>query len=74
MLREKNILLDYQSFKEEMDIQKQRAKAAWRGSGDKALHGDFKKALELFGKNNFVGYTRKNITTKILAFLMKSLK
>ncbi len=69
MLREKNLTVDTKTFDKLMNEQKQRAKAAWKGSGDSASEGDFKKLIEKFGKNEFVGYDTLNSEAKILALL-----
>ncbi len=74
MLREKNVALDVDGFNTEMQVQKERAKAAWKGSGDAAKDGDFKIALEQFGENEFVGYTQTANETKILALFDESMK
>ncbi|HEF3559902.1 TPA: alanine--tRNA ligase, partial [Campylobacter upsaliensis] len=41
MLREKGLSIDEECFERLMSEQKERAKAAWKGSGDKAVSGDF---------------------------------
>ena len=69
MLREKNLTVDTKTFDKLMNEQKQRAKAAWKGSGDSVSEGDFKKLIEKFGKNEFVGYDTLNSEAKILALL-----
>jgi len=69
MLREKNLQLDTTKFKELMDEQRNRAKAAWKGSGDDAVSGDFKTLLEEFGENEFIGYETRHHASKILALL-----
>ncbi|MBE0515614.1 alanine--tRNA ligase, partial [Sulfurimonas sp.] len=69
MLREKNLKLDTATFEELMSQQRTRAKAAWKGSGDEAVHGDFKELLEKFGENNFVGYESTKNRSKVLALL-----
>ena len=56
MLREKNLSLDTEGFDALMKAQRERAKAAWKGSGDAHVEGDFKALLETFGENSFVGY------------------
>ena len=56
MLKSHNLKLDSDKFEELMLEQRTRAKAAWKGSGDDAVHGDFKELLEKFGENTFVGY------------------
>jgi alanyl-tRNA synthetase len=69
MLREKELKLDSAKFEELMLEQRTRAKAAWKGSGDDAVHGDFKELLEKFGENCFVGYESTKQKSKILALL-----
>ncbi|EAL9781542.1 alanine--tRNA ligase [Campylobacter upsaliensis] len=74
MLREKGLSIDEECFERLMSEQKERAKAAWKGSGDKAVGGDFKILLERFGKNEFVGYTQKACESQILALLDENFK
>ena len=75
MLREKNIKIDEKKFDELMSEQRQRAKAAWKGSGDKATAiGDFKALLEKFGENEFIGYETTKSKSKILAILNDEFK
>lgn len=69
MLREKNLSVDEAKFDELMNEQKKRAKASWKGSGDKAVNGDFKILLEKFGENEFIGYEKMENESKILALL-----
>lgn len=75
MLREKNISVDEKKFDELMSEQRKKAKASWRGSGDKAIEsGDFKVLLEKFGENEFVGYEKTINKTEILALLDENFK
>lgn len=74
MLREKGLSIDEECFERLMSEQKERAKAAWKGSGDKAVSGDFKALLERFGQNEFVGYTQKACESQILALLDENFK
>ena len=69
MLREKNISVDIKRFEELMRKQKERSKASWKGSGDRAVSGDFKTLLEKYGKNEFVGYDRLEVKTKVVSLL-----
>ncbi|MGE4294220.1 MAG: alanine--tRNA ligase [Campylobacterales bacterium] len=69
MLRVSNTPLDTAGFDAAMKIQRESAKAAWKGSGDAAKDGDFKPLLEQFGENRFVGYDRFEHTTEVLALL-----
>ncbi|MDY0124298.1 alanine--tRNA ligase [Sulfurimonas sp.] len=69
MLREKGLKLDTATFDVLMQEQRSRAKAAWKGSGDEAVHGDFKELLEKFGENTFVGYESTKQKSRVLALL-----
>ena len=69
MLKDKGIDVDIAEFERLMQEQRQRAKAAWKGSGDAKVEGDFKALLETFGKNNFVGYESLTAESKVLALL-----
>ncbi len=74
MLKEKNLEVDTKRFDELMQEQRDRAKAAWKGSGDEAVHGDFKELLEEFGENEFVGYENTQTISKVLALLDENYK
>ena len=75
MLREKNIKIDEKKFDELMSEQRQRAKASWKGSGDRGTqNGDFKALLEKFGENEFIGYETTTCESKILAILDSEFK
>jgi alanyl-tRNA synthetase len=74
MLKDKGLAVDVARFDELMNIQRQKAKAAWKGSGDASKEGDFKKLLESVGKNEFVGYETTQSKTKILALLDEEFK
>ena len=74
MLKSKNLKIDEKKFYELMDAQRNRAKAAWKGSGDAAVHGDFKELLEKFGENTFVGYEFTQHSGEVLALLDENYK
>ena len=69
MLKEKGIEVDVVEFERLMQAQRERAKAAWKGSGDAKVEGDFKALLEEFGPNSFIGYDNLRAEGKILALL-----
>lgn len=69
MLKGKNLKVDILTFDKLMDEQKSASKASWKGSGDSSKEGDFKKLLEKYGKNNFVGYTNLSYEVEILALM-----
>jgi len=72
MLKEKHLALDSDKFEALMLEQRTRAKAAWKGSGDDAVHGDFKQLLERFGENTFIGYEHTEHSVEVLALLDES--
>ena len=69
MLREVGKSVDSEGFDSLMKAQRERAKAAWKGSGDDAVSGDFKALLEAYGNNEFVGYSSLESDAKIWALL-----
>ncbi|MBU1643418.1 alanine--tRNA ligase [bacterium] len=74
MLKEKHLKLYNETFDRLMSEQRSRAKAAWKGSGDAAIEGDFKTLLEKFGKNSFAGYEKHEAESKVLALLSEDFK
>jgi len=74
MLKDKGLSVDIERFDALMDEQKQKAKAAWKGSGDAAKDGDFKQLLESVGKNIFVGYDTTQSSSTIVALLDENFK
>jgi len=69
MLKSHDLSLDVAKFEALMAHQRSAAKAAWKGSGDEAVAGDFKALLEEFGENSFVGYEFTEHSGKVLALL-----
>ena len=74
MLREKNMTVDNDMFDTCMEEQKAKAKSAWKGSGDEASNGDFKKLLDTVGVNEFIGYENVQSKSKIVAILDENFK
>ena len=70
MLREVNKKVDIKVFDELMQEQKKRARANWKGSGDKKIN---LKDLEKYESNEFVGYEKTEIKTKIKALFDENL-
>jgi len=64
MLREVNKKVDIETFEKLMKEQKERARANWKGSGDKKIN---LKDLEKYEPNKFVGYEYLEYKTKIKA-------
>ncbi len=72
MLKDRGIDVDIAEFERLMQEQRQRAKAAWKGSGDAKVEGDFKALMEEFGKNSFVGYESLTSESRVVALLNDS--
>lgn len=64
MLREVGKKVDIKTFEKLMKEQKERARANWKGSGDKKVN---LKDLEKYEPNKFVGYEKTQNKTKIKA-------
>ena len=74
MLKEVGKRVDIEGFDALMKQQRERAKAAWKGSGDEAVSGDFKALLERFGHNEFVGYEHLQTEATVQALLDEHFK
>jgi len=69
MLREKGINVDTDSFDRCMESQKERARSSWKGSEKQITSHDFANIINKNGKNEFVGYDKLSIETKVVALL-----
>ena len=70
MLREVNKKVNIEEFNKLMEEQKQRARANWKGSGDKKIN---LKDLSKYEPNKFVGYEKTKIKTKVKALFDEDL-
>jgi alanyl-tRNA synthetase len=68
MLKEHNIKVDIDKFNSLMDEQKNRGKEAWHGKSNDS-EKVFKTLLDRFGVNEFIGYTKSDAKSKVLAIL-----
>lgn len=66
--RKYNFTIDVDGYNAAMQEQKQRARAAWKGSGEKDLTARFKSALE-GSATAFVGYDTLSCESKIVCIL-----
>lgn len=66
ILKEKNIEVDLEEFTREMEIQRDRAKASWKGSGEIAEDKIFFDLKEEFGETKFLGYENLESKAKVL--------
>ena len=64
MLRETGKKVDIDTFNKLMQEQKARARANWKGSGDKKVN---LKDLDKYEPNEFVGYEKTKVKTKVKA-------
>jgi len=70
MLRETGKKVNIEEFNKLMQEQKKRARANWKGSGDKKIN---LKDLSKYEVNKFVGYEKTNVKTKIKALFDEEL-
>ena len=70
IMRQKGISVDTQGFHKEMESQKNRAKIAWRGSGNEKIDSLWHDLYEEFGKTSFTGYTNTQSKSKVLAIIV----
>jgi len=56
ILKGRNIRLDMEGFEAEMQQQRERARAAWSGSGEQAVSSGLHRIRELSGPSEFLGY------------------
>lgn len=69
ILRRDNKKVDEEAFKKAMQEQKARAKAAWKGSGEKATEEIWFDIKEEFGATEFLGYTATKAQGQIVALV-----
>ncbi len=70
ILKEKNIEVDLKEFEEEMEIQKNRAKKNWSGSGEKQDDSIYFELREKYGQTKFLGYETTKSQAKILSLIV----
>ena len=68
-LKSRGIAVDTDGFDTEMKAQRQRAKAAWAGSGEAATEGAWFDLKEKHGASEFLGYEATEAEGRILAFV-----
>ncbi|MHC0448996.1 MAG: alanine--tRNA ligase [Candidatus Lariskella arthropodorum] len=70
-LRARGIMLDEAGFESCMQEQKERAKAAWVGSGSKADDLLWYQIYDEFGATEFIGYLDKEAIGKVVAIVQE---
>jgi alanyl-tRNA synthetase len=61
--------VDVKGFDDAMTIQRQRARAAWTGSGDTAVETIWFEARDKFGASEFLGYSTEQADGEVLALV-----
>lgn len=69
ILRSENIKVDEKGFEDAMAQQKQRARAAWQGSGQNATEEVWFELFQKSGATEFTGYKNNHIKAKIIAIV-----
>ncbi len=67
ILKEKNLEVDIEEFNREMEIQRNRGKENWNGSGESKEDNIFFDLKEKHGETKFLGYETLSAQAKILA-------
>ena len=70
ILRGKGITVDEKGFSLAMEGQRNRAKAAWSGSGQTVEDGLWHQLCDKFGPTEFVGYCAENLRAKVLSIVV----
>ncbi len=69
ILKEKNLEVDVEEFNREMELQRERARKNWVGSGEEKEDKIFFDLKEKHGETKFLGYETLGAKAKVLALL-----
>ncbi len=69
MARERGLTIDHQGFEREMEQQRERARASWKGAEKGAVVPAYQKLLE-FGRTKFLGYTELEAESRVIGLLL----
>ena len=72
MAHERGLVIDGEGFYREMNQQKERARASWKGAEKGAVVPAYQKLLEQ-GRTKFLGYTDTEATSRVIGLLLKKL-
>jgi alanyl-tRNA synthetase len=72
MARERGVAIDRQAFDREMEQQRERARASWKGAEKGAVVPAYQKLLEQ-GRTRFLGYTDLESTSRVIGLLREKL-
>ena len=68
MARDRGLIIDRDAFEREMEQQKERARASWKGAEKGAVVPAYQKLLEQ-GRTKFLGYTELESTSRVIGLL-----
>ncbi|MBZ5577565.1 MAG: alanine--tRNA ligase [Acidobacteriia bacterium] len=69
MARERGLAIDHQGFGREMEQQRERARASWKGAEKGAVVPAYQKLLEQ-GRTKFLGYSELETTSRVIGLLV----
>ncbi|HCC59388.1 MAG TPA: alanine--tRNA ligase, partial [Solibacterales bacterium] len=69
MARERGLHIDREGFEHEMQRQRERARASWKGGDKAAVAPIYQELLQRFRRTNFVGYEHLRTAVRVLALL-----
>ncbi len=69
MAREHGLAIDHQGFSREMERQRERARASWKGAEKGAVVPAYQKLLEQ-GRTKFLGYSELEATSRVIGLLV----
>ncbi|HEY3838720.1 MAG TPA: alanine--tRNA ligase [Bryobacteraceae bacterium] len=69
MARERGLGIDREGFEREMETQKTRARASWKGAEKGAIAPAYHQLVQK-GRSKFLGYEKLNATSKVLGLLV----
>ena len=69
IVSERGRVVDVAAYTEEMEAQRARAKAAWKGGQAAAQSDAYKRVLDAIGPTEFVGYGQDEAPARVLAIL-----
>jgi alanyl-tRNA synthetase len=70
MARERNLAIDREGFEQEMQRQRERARASWKGAEKGAVVPAYQKLLEQ-GRTKFLGYSELESTSRVIGLLVE---
>ena len=69
MARERGLQIDREGFEQEMQRQRERARASWKGADKGAVAPVYQELLTRFGRTRFVGYEHLSDKSRVLALV-----